>query len=107
CFKPVSRYFDRIMHPEQLLTALSRAIQVLTDPALCGPVTLALPQDVQTMAYEYPEAFFTPQTIEFRAAPPDATQLARAAAVLGDAKRPLLIAGGGVLYGLATEALRA
>src|SRR2546422_2233593 len=107
CLRPVSRYFDRIMHPEQLLTALPRAIQVLTDPALCGPVTLALPQDVQTMAYEYPEAFFTPQTIEFRAAPPDATQLARAAAVLRDAKRPLLIAGGGVLYGLATEALRA
>ncbi|TMI05561.1 MAG: 3D-(3,5/4)-trihydroxycyclohexane-1,2-dione acylhydrolase (decyclizing), partial [Betaproteobacteria bacterium] len=107
CLRPVSRYFDRIMHPEQLLTALPRAIRVLTDPALCGPVTLALPQDVQTMAYEYPEAFFTPQTIEFRAAPPDATQLARAAAVLRDAKRPLLIAGGGVLYGLATEALRA
>src|SRR5438034_1152026 len=107
CLKPVSRYFDRIMHPEQLLTALPRAIQVLTDPALCGPVTLALPQDVQTMAYEYPEAFFTPQTIEFRATAPDATQLARAAAVLREAKRPLLIAGGGVLYGLATEALRA
>jgi len=107
CLKPVSRYFDRIMHPEQLLTALPRAIRVLTDPALCGPVTLALPQDVQTMAYDYPEAFFAPQTIEFRAAPPDATQLARAAAVLRDAKRPLLIAGGGVLYGLATEALRA
>src|SRR5207253_3071232 len=62
---------------------------------------------VQTMAYEYPEAFFTPQTIEFRATAPDATQLARAAAVLREAKRPLLIAGGGVLYGLATEALRA
>ena len=107
CLKPVSRYFDRIMHPEQLLTALPRAIAVLTDPALCGPVTLALPQDVQTMAYDYPEVFFTPLTIEFRAAPPDATQLARAAAVLRDAKRPLLLAGGGVLYGLASEALRA
>src|SRR5437016_912039 len=107
CLKPVSRYFDRIMHPEQLLTALPRAIQVLTDPALCGPVTLALPQDVQTMAYEYPEAFFTPQTIEFRVAPPEATQLARAAAGLRQAKRPLLVAGGGVLYGLATDALRA
>src|SRR5438105_9673090 len=90
CLKPVSRYFDRIMHPEQLLTALPRAIQVLTDPALCGPVTLALPQDVQTMAYEYREAFFTSQTIGFRAAPPDESQLARAAAVLRDAKRPLL-----------------
>ena len=107
CLKPVSRYFDRIMHPEQLLTALPRAIRVLTDPALCGPVTLALPQDVQTMAYEYPEVFFTPPTIEFLAMPPDEAQLARAAAVLREAKRPLLIAGGGVLYGLATEALRA
>jgi len=107
CLKPVSRYFDRIMHPEQLLTALPRAIHVLTDPALCGPVTLALPQDVQTMAYEFPEAFFTPQIVEFLANPPDETQLARAAAVLREAKRPLLIAGGGVLYGLATEALRA
>jgi 3D-(3,5/4)-trihydroxycyclohexane-1,2-dione acylhydrolase (decyclizing) len=107
CLKPVSRYFDRIMHPEQLLTALPRAIRVLTDAALCGPVTLALPQDVQTMAYEYPEAFFTPRIIEFQAAPPDEAQLARAAAVLREAKRPLLIAGGGVLYGLATAPLRA
>jgi 3D-(3,5/4)-trihydroxycyclohexane-1,2-dione acylhydrolase (decyclizing) len=107
CLKPVSRYFDRIMHPEQLLTALPRAIRVLTDAALCGPVTLALPQDVQTMAYEYPEAFFTPQTVEFLALPADGTQLTRAATVLREAKRPLLIAGGGVLYGLATEALRA
>src|SRR2546428_4158084 len=107
CLKPVSRYFDRIMHPEQLLIALPRAIRVLTDPALCGPVTLALPQDVQTMAYEYPEAFFTPQTIEFCAAPPEENQLARAAAVLREARRPLLVAGGGVLSGLATEALRA
>jgi 3D-(3,5/4)-trihydroxycyclohexane-1,2-dione acylhydrolase (decyclizing) len=106
CLRPVSRYFDRIMHPEQLLTSLPRAIRVLTDPALCGPVTLALPQDVQTMAYEYPEAFFTPPAIGFLAMPPDETQLARAAAVLREAKRPLLIAGGGVLYGLATEALR-
>ncbi len=106
CLKPVSRYFDRIMHPDQLLTALPRAIRVLTDPALCGPVTLALPQDVQTMAYEYPEVFFAPHTIAFQALPPDAAQLARAVAVLREAKRPLLIAGGGVLYGLATEALR-
>src|SRR3989442_15118566 len=98
-FKPLSRYFDRIAYPEQLLIALPRAIRVLTDPALCGPVTLALPQDVQTMAYEYPEAFFTPQTVEFAAAPPGDAQLARAAALLREAKRPLLIAGGGGLYG--------
>src|SRR5712692_6411377 len=70
CFRPVSRYFDRIMHPEQLLTALPRAIQVLTDPALCGPVTLALPQDVQTMAYDFPEDFFSPSPVLFGAPPP-------------------------------------
>jgi 3D-(3,5/4)-trihydroxycyclohexane-1,2-dione acylhydrolase (decyclizing) len=106
CLRPVSRYFDRIMHPEQLLAALPRAIAVLTDPALCGPVTLALPQDVQTMAYDFPEAFFSPAPIIFRAPPPDASELVRAAAVLCEAKRPLLIAGGGVLYGLATAGLR-
>ena len=106
CLKPVSRYFDRIMRPEQLLTALPRAIAMLTDPALCGPVTLALPQDVQTMAYDFPEAFFTPEPIIFRAQPPDPAELARAAAALRAAKKPLLIAGGGVLYGLAADALR-
>ena len=67
CFRPVSRYFDRIMHPAQLLTALPRAIHVLTDAALCGPVTLALPQDVQTMACDYPEEFFAPSTDRLRA----------------------------------------
>ena len=61
CFRPVSRYFDRIVHPAQLLTALPQALRVLTDPALCGPVTLALPQDVQTMAYDYPDDFFAPR----------------------------------------------
>src|SRR6202035_143355 len=60
CFKPVSRYFDRIMHPAQLLTALPRAIDVLTDAALCGPVTLALPQDVQAAAWDFPAEFFAP-----------------------------------------------
>jgi len=107
CFRPVSRYFDRIMHPAQLLTALPRAIQVLTDAALCGPVTLALPQDVQTIAYDYPEEFFAPATIVFRAQPPNEAELARAAGLLRHARRPLLIAGGGVLYGLAGPALAA
>jgi 3D-(3,5/4)-trihydroxycyclohexane-1,2-dione acylhydrolase (decyclizing) len=106
CFKPVSRYFDRVMHPEQLLVALPRAIRVLTDPALCGPVTLALPQDVQTMAFDFPESFFAPQTILFHAPPPDETALARAVTLVRAAKRPLIIAGGGVLYSLASDALR-
>ncbi|HEY1325310.1 MAG TPA: 3D-(3,5/4)-trihydroxycyclohexane-1,2-dione acylhydrolase (decyclizing) [Casimicrobiaceae bacterium] len=106
CFRPVSRYFDRIWHPGQLLSALPRAIHVLTDPAMCGPVTLAFPQDVQTMAFDYPEDFFTPATVTIRAQPPDATELRNAAAVLREARRPVIIAGGGVLYGDASEALR-
>ncbi|MEP7182487.1 MAG: 3D-(3,5/4)-trihydroxycyclohexane-1,2-dione acylhydrolase (decyclizing) [Betaproteobacteria bacterium] len=107
CLRPVSRYFDRIVRPEQLLTALPRAIHVLTDPALCGPVTLALPQDVQAMAYDFPEAFFAPPVVSFRAPPPAATDLARATHILRESRRPLIVAGGGVLYGHASGALRA
>jgi 3D-(3,5/4)-trihydroxycyclohexane-1,2-dione acylhydrolase (decyclizing) len=107
CLKPVSRYFDRIAYPQQLLTALPRAIRVLTDPALCGPVTLALPQDVQTMAFDFPDDFFSPSDVLFRAPPPMQAELARAAAVLRGSKQPLIVAGGGVLYGLASDALRA
>ncbi|TMH02699.1 MAG: 3D-(3,5/4)-trihydroxycyclohexane-1,2-dione acylhydrolase (decyclizing) [Betaproteobacteria bacterium] len=107
CFKPVSRYFDRIAYPAQLLTALPRAIRVLTDAALCGPVTLALPQDVQTMAYDFPEDFFSPSAVLFGAPPPMEAELARAVAVLRESKRPLIVAGGGVLYAQASEALRA
>lgn len=107
CFKPVSRYFDRITYPEQLLTALPRAIRVLTDAALSGPVTLALPQDVQTMAHDFPEDFFAPPVVLFGAAPPMKGELMRAVAVLRKSKRPLIIAGGGVLYAKASEALRA
>ncbi|WP_211451342.1 3D-(3,5/4)-trihydroxycyclohexane-1,2-dione acylhydrolase (decyclizing) [Collimonas antrihumi] len=105
-FKPLSRYFDRIYYPEQLLTALPRAIQVLTDAAQCGPVTLALPQDVQTMAYDYPVDFFAPKAVKFRAQGPAADELQAALELLKNAKQPLIIAGGGVLYGEATEALR-
>jgi 3D-(3,5/4)-trihydroxycyclohexane-1,2-dione acylhydrolase (decyclizing) len=107
CFRPVSRYFDRIVHPSQLLSALPQAVRVLTDPALCGPVTLALPQDVQTVAYDYPDEFFAPALVTFAAPAPAPAALSEAAAILRSAKRPLLIAGGGVLYGFATDALRA
>ncbi|MDY7547673.1 3D-(3,5/4)-trihydroxycyclohexane-1,2-dione acylhydrolase (decyclizing) [Glaciimonas sp. CA11.2] len=106
-FKSLSRYFDRIYYPEQLLTALPRAIQVLTDAAQCGPVTLALPQDVQTMAYDYPLAFFKPKLVTFRAQPPSEDALQEALALLKNARQPLIVAGGGVLYGQATAALRA
>ncbi|RKP52797.1 3D-(3,5/4)-trihydroxycyclohexane-1,2-dione acylhydrolase (decyclizing) [Trinickia fusca] len=96
--KPVSRYFDRIVHPAQLLTALPRALRVLTDCALCGPVTLALPQDVQAMAYDYPRDFFAPRVVPFPAPMPDAAELDVALTRLRAAKRPMIVAGGGVLY---------
>src|SRR4051794_35918228 len=82
CFRPVSRYFDRIAHPAQLLAALPRAIEVLTDAALCGPVTLAFPQDVQTMAYDFPVDFLTPAPVRFDAMPPDDAAVAHVAETL-------------------------
>ena len=106
CFRPVSRYFDRITHPAQLLTALPRAVRALTDPASCGPVTLALPQDVQTMAHDFPAEFFAPAPIRFEGAPPLAAELDVAVALLREAKRPLIVAGGGVLYAHAADELR-
>lgn len=98
CFRPVSRYFDRIMKPEQLLVALPRAFAVLTDPALCGPVTLALPQDVQAEAYDYPLDFFSPRPLRIRRPIPDPRDMRDAIRRLQDAKRPLIISGGGTLY---------
>jgi 3D-(3,5/4)-trihydroxycyclohexane-1,2-dione acylhydrolase (decyclizing) len=106
-FRPVTRYFDRLTRPEQVLSALPRAIQVLTDPAACGPVCLALPQDVQTQAFDCPEDFLHPQTIRIRRPEPDAAELDRAVAALRAAKRPLIVAGGGVLYSRASDALAA
>ena len=107
CFRPVTRYFDRINRPEQLLTALPRAIQVMTDPANCGPVCLALPQDVQAHAFDYSTSFFEPEVIRFRRAPADSGELQRAAALLKSAKQPVIVAGGGVLYSHACDDLRA
>jgi 3D-(3,5/4)-trihydroxycyclohexane-1,2-dione acylhydrolase (decyclizing) len=98
CFRPVSRYFDRITRPEQIMSALSRAMAVLTDPADCGPVTLALCQDVQAEACDYPQAFFEERVWVPRRLRPSQDELAAAAAALRAAERPLVIAGGGVLY---------
>lgn len=103
--RSVSRYWDRIQRPEQLLSSLPRAMAVLTDPADCGPVTLALPQDVQTEAWEYPLDFFEPRLWQRRRPAPDAEELARAAALLRESEKPLLIAGGGVHYAGACELL--
>jgi 3D-(3,5/4)-trihydroxycyclohexane-1,2-dione acylhydrolase (decyclizing) len=105
CFRPVSRWWDRITRPEQVLESLPQAMRVLTDPGECGPVTLALPQDVQAEAYEYPEAFFAPRCWRIRRPPPDPAQLAEAAAALSRARAPLIIAGGGVHYAMACETL--
>jgi len=107
CFRPVSRYFDRIARPEQLIPALQRAMNVLTDPADCGPVTLAMCQDVQTEAYDWPESFFAERVWTQRRIRPDEDELAAAAAALKSAKRPMIIAGGGVLYSGASAELTA
>lgn len=105
-FRPVTRYFDRITAPQQILTALPRAVQVMTDPAQCGPVCLSLPQDVQTFAFDCPESFLEPEMLRIRRPAPDAGELARAATLIRGAQRPVIVAGGGVLYSQAWDALR-
>ena len=106
CFRPVSRYFDRITRPEQLLTALPRAMRTMTDPADCGPVTLAFCQDVQAEAFDYPESFFDRKTWDQRRPAPDARELAAAADAIRAAKKLVIVAGGGVHYSGATETLK-
>ncbi|HEX2418923.1 MAG TPA: 3D-(3,5/4)-trihydroxycyclohexane-1,2-dione acylhydrolase (decyclizing), partial [Micromonosporaceae bacterium] len=106
CLKPVSRYFDRINRPEQLPSALLAACRVLTDPAETGAVTLALPQDVQVEADDWPEELFAPRVWPVRRPAPDPASLAAAAALLREARRPLIVAGGGLIYSEATGALR-
>jgi 3D-(3,5/4)-trihydroxycyclohexane-1,2-dione acylhydrolase (decyclizing) len=105
-FRPVSRYYDRIQRPEQLLTALPRAMAVMTDPVECGPVTLAMCQDVQAEAYDWPVSFFEERTLHFRRPAPDAAELETAVAAIRAAKKPMIIAGGGVHYSLATDDLK-
>jgi len=105
CFKPVSRYWDRISRPEQLLTALPEAMRVMTSPAETGAVTLSMPQDVQTEALEYPSAFFEKRIWSVPRARGDAQAMCRAAEMIRAARQPLLIAGGGVIYSEASGAL--
>ena len=106
CFKPVSRYWDRINRPDQLITSLIESMRVLTSPADTGAVTLSIPQDVQTEAYDYPAALFEKRVWSVPRNRPDLAALQRAAAAIRAAKKPLIIAGGGVLYSEATAALR-
>ena len=106
-FRPVSRYFDRIWRPEQLPAAFLTAMSVLTDPANTGAVTLALPQDVQAEAYDWPRELFAERVWHVPRPVPEPAALARAAGVIRSAARPLIVAGGGVIYAEATAALRA
>ncbi|THF84063.1 3D-(3,5/4)-trihydroxycyclohexane-1,2-dione acylhydrolase (decyclizing) [Cohnella fermenti] len=104
-FRPVSRYWDRIVRPEQLMTAALQAMRVLTDPADTGAVTLALPQDTQTEAFDYPEAFFRKRVHIVDRRPPAEGAVRRAAEAIASGRKPLIVAGGGVHYSGATEAL--
>ncbi len=105
CFKPVSRYWDRIYRPEQLITALPEVMRVLTSPSDCGAVTLALPQDVQAEAYDYPEELFRKRVWLIRRPQPDTLSLQRAVEAIRSSRKPLIIAGGGVLMSEAWAAL--
>src|SRR5205809_265988 len=106
CFKPVSRYWDRIMRPEQLVTSLPEAMRVLTSPVETGAVTLALPQDVQPAAAIYPEAFFDKHVWHISRNRPDRTVLEQAARWIRSSQKPLIVAGGGVIYSEATDVLQ-
>ena len=106
CFKPVSRYWDRINRPEQIVAALPEAMRVLTSPAETGAVTLALPQDVQAEAFPYPEALFERRVWTIPRPRPDAELLRRAATLVRSSQTPLIVAGGGVIYSGATDSLR-
>ncbi len=105
CFKPVSRYWDRLNRPDQLLTSLPEALRVLTSPAETGAVTLALPQDVQTEAYDYPAAFLRRRVWHIMRNRADRAALQAAAELIRTANRPMIVAGGGVIYSEATETL--
>ncbi len=106
-FKPVSRYWDRITHPAQVIQSLPAAIATMLDPGDCGPAFLGLPQDVQGWTYDYPVKFFEKKVHRIRRQSPDADEIADAAAALAGAKRPMIIAGGGVQYSQAVAELTA
>ena len=102
-FKAVTRYWDRITHPSQILSSLPQAVATMLDPADCGPAFLALPQDTQELAFDYPEVFFEARLWTVQRPRPDDTRLVQAAALLKTAKKPILISGGGVRYSLAEQ----
>src|SRR5262245_32336297 len=105
-FRAVTRYWDRISTPEQVVQSLPLAVETMLDPADCGPAFIGLPQDVQAEAWDYPDSLFEPRVHELRRPPPDRRQLETSAEILRSAHRPLVVAGGGVHYSLAEEDLR-
>lgn len=107
CFRPVSRFFDRIERPEQLIPSLLAGLRVLTDPVDTGAVTIALPQDVQAESYDFPVEFFARRVWHVRRPPAEAAAIERAAAIIREARKPLVVAGGGVIYAEASKQLRA
>ena len=106
-FKAVTRYWDRITHPAQIISSLPQAVATMLDPGDCGPAFIGLPQDIQEVAFDYPEAFFEERTWTIPRLRPDRRKVAEAVALLKTAKRPLLISGGGVRYSLAEEVVAA
>ena len=106
-FKPVSRYFHRITRPEQLILALPKALSALTDPAMCGPATISLCQDVQSQAFDYPEALFDKKVWGLRRQAPDSFELAHCIEAIQASQNPVIVAGGGVRYSLAEKELMA
>ena len=106
CLRPISRYFDRIYRPEQLVRSLPEALRVLLDPVECGPVTLALPQDVQVEVADFPEAFFEERIHRIRRPPPESSEITKIAERLSSVERVLIVVGGGVRYSRAESALR-
>lgn len=107
CFRPISRFFTRVSRAEQLLSALPEAMRVLTDPSETGAVTISLPEDVQTEAYDWPVEFFNPRTWRVRRPPPELEAIAEVAALIRAAKQPLIVTGGGTLYSAGSSELAA
>ncbi len=104
-FKAVTRYWDRIVHPEQIISSLPQAVAAMLDPADCGPAFIGLCQDVQELAFDYPEAFFEPRVHDIPRPRPDKGRVVQAAEILKGAKKPLIISGGGVRYSMAEDAV--
>ena len=106
CFKPISKYWDRINRPEQLISSMLEAMRVLTSPAETGAVTLAMPHDVQVETYDFPIEFFQKRVWYVPRPSPDTSLLNKAIEIIRNAKQPMIVSGGGVIYSEAEEELK-